>query len=199
MGMDKGIWSTASNSSSWWIQGSPITSEGSEKTSTKKNIFFLDDSSGGPQSIFQSKVVLRNASGNQLAVVLKLGDELRGMYKIYSPKSRYPGQQPVHTVFGTILYRWAQVVQFESKLSMQVWNGSAYGQIYTSERKDSVTTILTRKPHCRPVGLVQFINASWHIEASSDINCALVLCFAAILDDLEFLNPREHMPRSKTV
>lgn len=200
--MDKEIWSRPSKSSSWWIHGSPASLEvGSEKSSTRRNIFSVDHSSGGRKSIFQSKVVLRNPLGNQLAVILKLVDEveLRDMYKIYSPKPRFPGQQPAHTVFGTILYKWAEVVHFEFNVSMQVWNGLAYDQIYMSERKDCDTTILTTKPDSRPVGLVQFINPSWYIEASSDINSALVLCFAAILDDLEFKNHRVNVPRSKTM
>ena len=135
-------------------------------------------------------VVLRDKYRQVGAVCYKMIDDSYFMdkYKIFSPKQLYPGQPPAQTIGGTILFRWARVVCSEFTTTLQIWNGSCYNAIYTSEcNKDTQTTVLMNLKG-QPVGTVQSSTVGavngWHIDVLPAINRVLVLCFAAILDDV---------------
>jgi hypothetical protein len=206
--MDQGMWDSPAKKSCHRVHHIlAVDPTGPHRSNRNNDPYFQQCSinSSGNASFRMSKMVVLRDKSRQVAVCYKMIDDsyLMGKYKIFSPKQLYPGQPPAQTIGGTILFRWARVVCSEFTTTLQIWNGSCYNAIYTSEcNKDTQTTVLMNLKG-QPVGTVQSSTMGavngWHIDVSPDINRVLVLCFTAILDDVEFSNPRDNMLRSNTV
>lgn len=145
-----------------------------------------------------NKLILRDGRKKFLAVIYKESmTPLVSSFKVYSPTPITTTQSPTKKVSHSrvVLYEWAEVISIRHKArnTMCVWNGTEHEKILTSEKDiTAASERVTFRKKGRPAGKMnksldkcsKTKDLKWSLDLQSPEDTVLLLCFAAIIDEL---------------